>query len=133
MKRNMLIVLSCLLLAVAPLACGKKRDPSVPFAIDTTVPELDLSGVSEFVTLESAEVVPNASGAQGELSLTLSVLKDFEGKQLVLQIYQTQAVPFGPPLPAPDPVDGKISWTLRDVNSWQTQGRGVFRFIESAG
>ena len=130
MKRDMLIVLSSLLLALAPLACGKKHDPSVPFAIDTTMPELDLSEVSGFVSLDKAEVP--ASGMRADLSLTLNVLKDFGGKQLVLQIYQTKAVPFGPPVPVPAPVDGKISWTIQGIDTWRTMGRGVFRLIEPA-
>ena len=131
MKREMLIVLSCLLLALAPLACGKRSGPSPSFrpSIKTDVPELDLSQVSEFVSLENAKVVPDASGTRADLTLTLTVLKDFGEKQLVLQVYQTKAVPFGPPVPAPAPVDGKISWTIQGIDVWQTQGRGVFGLI----
>ena len=132
MKRETLIVLSCLLLALAPLACGKRSGSSRSFSrsIQKKVPELDLAEVSQFISLDNAEVVPDASGAGANLSLTLTVLKGFGGQQLVLQIYRTQAVPLGPPLAVPDPVDGKISWTIQNVDTWQAQGRGVFGLVE---
>jgi len=136
MKRETVIVLSCLLLAMTPLACGNRSGSYESFrqSMLKKLPELDFSEVSEFVSLDNAEVVLDASSGSGaNLDLTLTVLKDFGDQQLVLQIYRAQAVPFGPPVPAPDPVDGKISWTIQNVDTWQTQGKGVFRLIEPAG
>ena len=119
-------------LSLAALGCGGPRHPSSPPKANLTVPELDVSEVADYVKLEEAEVVPDTSGTQGQLKLTLTQLKDFEGKVLVLEAYDAKegGVNIGR-LPMPAAQDGSIKTTIPSIEMWQDSGKGVFRLVET--
>jgi len=133
-SRTILFLALAVALALVVSGCSRKHEPLTKVKLDMTAPEIDASQVADYVSVASAEIVPDAAGMMAQLKLVIDVKKDFDGKVLVLDAYDSKgpgAVLVGTiPLPAPE--DGKITTTIQSIEMWQQSGKGVLRLAEPA-
>ena len=125
--------IATLILAVclAFFGCGKRLDQPPDMKASPAVPELDVSPVAGYVEIERAEAAPNPQGTVAHLEIVLKVLKDFDGKILVIETFdaKTGGVSLGS-VRLPAPKDGKISAKIESIDMWQN-GKGVFRLVDA--